>query len=196
MQLAALLNDRYTVKVVDAVAGADDVADVRRNRQSRAPKVLRDAARRRPQNDLYGAFSRQSHRRQNDGVRHACHTDAARNDAAYPSLDFVLRGEPILRCAISLDHLEGHQFERPNSVETLFRKHDATYQPTACRRWSMAIPDLSAIKGLVWRRIRRDRGQSRSSASLISTTCRCRCIICCRCSVIGCRSSRVPSRSS
>ncbi|MFN7981985.1 MAG: radical SAM protein [Vicinamibacterales bacterium] len=154
VQLAALLNDRYTVKVVDAVAERmtwQTFAEiVNRERpkyyvtQLTAPTL---------QNDLYGAFLAKATGAKT--MAFGTHVTPMPRETMrpYPSLDFVLRGEPDLTLRDVIDHLEGHQFDRPEAVATLFRKHDATYQPTALPALVNGDPDLSAIKGLVWRRI-------------------------------------------
>jgi len=71
---------------------------------------------------------------------------------AYPSLDYGLVGEPDLTLRDLIDHLEGNQFDRPESIQTLFRKHDALYQPMALPGGADRSLDLSFMKGLVWRR--------------------------------------------
>jgi anaerobic magnesium-protoporphyrin IX monomethyl ester cyclase len=70
----------------------------------------------------------------------------------YPSLDYGLRGEPDLTLRDVIDHLEGHQFTRPPETETLFRKHDPMYRAAALESLPGGEPDMSHIKGLVWRR--------------------------------------------
>jgi anaerobic magnesium-protoporphyrin IX monomethyl ester cyclase len=152
-QLAALLHPTYTVKVVDAIA--------ERMSWKRFEELLR---RERPkyyvtqltaptlQNDQYGAFLAKAL-----GARtlaFGTHVTPMPRETMrpYPSLDFVLRGEPDLTLRDVIDHLEGRQFDRPQEIETLFRKHDARYQPGALEQVGGADPDLSAITGLVWRR--------------------------------------------
>jgi len=154
VQLAALLSDRYTVKVVDAVAermtwqAFAEIVNRERPKyyitQLTAPTL---------QNDLYGTFLAKA-----AGARtmaFGTHVTPMPRETMrpYPSLDFVLRGEPDLTLRDVIDHLEGHQFDRPESIETLFRKHDATYQPVTLPTLVNGDPDLSVIKGLVWRRI-------------------------------------------
>jgi radical SAM superfamily enzyme YgiQ (UPF0313 family) len=69
----------------------------------------------------------------------------------FPALDFGLRGEPDLTVRDLIDHLEGRQFDRPEAVETLFRKHDPTYQPAKLQAFSDGYTDFSGMRGLVWR---------------------------------------------
>ena len=154
VQLAALLNDRYTVKVVDAVAermtwqAFAEIVNRERPKyyvtQLTAPTL---------QNDLYGAFLAKATGAKT--MAFGTHVTPMPRETMrpYPSLDFVLRGEPDLTLRDVIDHLEGHQFDRPEAVATLFRKHDATYQPTALPALVNGDLDLSAIKGLVWRRV-------------------------------------------
>jgi radical SAM superfamily enzyme YgiQ (UPF0313 family) len=72
--------------------------------------------------------------------------------APYPSLDYGLRGEPDLTLRDVIDHLEGNQFTRPENITTLFQKHDASYEARTLERAADGRPDLSFMKGLVWRR--------------------------------------------
>jgi len=47
----------------------------------------------------------------------------------YPSLDYVLVGEPDLTIHDLLDHLEGKIDEHPPEILRLFDKHDPDYKP-------------------------------------------------------------------
>ena len=148
-QMAALLQPTYSVRVVDAVAERMDWKTfeeiVRKERpryyvtQLTAPTL---------QNDLYGTFLAKLV----GAVTMAFGTHITpmprETLRPYPSLDFGLRGEPDLTLRDLIDHLEGNQFSRPENIETLFKKHDAAYEP---RKFGIGEKDYSFMKGLVWR---------------------------------------------
>jgi radical SAM superfamily enzyme YgiQ (UPF0313 family) len=152
-QMAALLQPTYSVRVVDAVAERMDwktfEALVRKERpryyvtQLTAPTL---------QNDLYGTFLAKTV----GAVTMAFGTHITpmprETLKPYPSLDYGLRGEPDLTLRDLIDHLEGNQFSRPEAIQTLFSKHDATYEPKRLTPLESGQPDLSAMRGLVWRR--------------------------------------------
>jgi radical SAM superfamily enzyme YgiQ (UPF0313 family) len=152
-QQAALLHPTYTVKIIDANAERMDwttfEAIVRRERpkyyitQLTAPTL---------QNDLYGTFLAKTVGATTMAFGTHITPMPRETLAPYPSLDFGLRGEPDLTIRDLIDHLEGQQFTRPDSIETLFRKHDASYQPREVTRLADGSPELPFMKGLVWRR--------------------------------------------
>ena len=102
----------------------------------------------------------------------------------YPALDFVLRGEPELTLRELVDHLEGNQFSRPENIETLFKKHDAAYEP---RKFGIGEKDYSFIRGWSGASAARWWSTRIGRSSPTSTTCRCRCTTCCRSTSTGCR---------
>jgi radical SAM superfamily enzyme YgiQ (UPF0313 family) len=152
-QQAALLHPTYTVKVIDAVAERMDwktfEAIVRRERpkyyvtQLTAPTL---------QNDLYGTFLAKSVGATTMAFGTHITPMPRETLSPYPSLDYGLRGEPDLTLRDLIDHLEGNQFTRPEATEVLFRKHDASYQPREVTKMADGKPDMSFMKGLVWRR--------------------------------------------
>lgn len=152
-QMAALLHPTYSVRVVDAIAERmtwkqfEDILRTERPKyyvtQLTAPTL---------QNDMYGAFLAKGL-----GARtlaFGTHITPMPRETLrpYPALDFGLRGEPDLTLRDVIDHLEGRQFERPPDIETLFRKHDPLYRPAQLSLDADGAPDLTGIKGLVWRR--------------------------------------------
>jgi radical SAM superfamily enzyme YgiQ (UPF0313 family) len=148
-QMAALLHPTYTVKVVDAIGermGWDDFEDLLR--KSRPKYYVTQLTAPTLQNDQYGIFLAKSL-----GARtmaFGTHVTPMPRETMrpFPSLDFVLRGEPDLTLRDVIDHLEGKQFDRPENIQTLFRKHDPVYRPT-----TLTPPtNFEGIKGLAWRR--------------------------------------------
>src|SRR5262245_37624835 len=152
-QMASLLSPSYSVRVVDAIADRMGwkafeqlIRDLRPKyyvTQLTAPTL---------QNDLYGTFLAKAM-----GARtmaFGTHITPMPRETLrpYPSLDFGLRGEPDLTLRDVIDHLEGRQFDRPESIDILFHKHDPAYRPRQIAEGPGGDVDLSAIKGLVWRR--------------------------------------------
>jgi radical SAM superfamily enzyme YgiQ (UPF0313 family) len=66
----------------------------------------------------------------------------------FPSLDFVLVGEPELTLRDLVDALEQRANERSEGIERLFARHDPTYKAKSI---SFESTDLSNMKGLGWR---------------------------------------------
>jgi radical SAM superfamily enzyme YgiQ (UPF0313 family) len=66
----------------------------------------------------------------------------------YPSLDFLLVGEPDLTIRDLLDHLEGKFDQRSAEIQRIFAEHDPMYQHSVQEDGRV---DLSGIKGLAWR---------------------------------------------
>jgi radical SAM superfamily enzyme YgiQ (UPF0313 family) len=74
----------------------------------------------------------------------------------FPALDFVLRGEPEMTFREVIDVLEGRQDSRPDWIQSLIVKTDRRWE-RSCSSDDGAAPELSKVKGLVWR----DRGAIR-----------------------------------
>jgi anaerobic magnesium-protoporphyrin IX monomethyl ester cyclase len=165
-QLAALLHPDYSVEIVDAIPG--------RMRWEAFEQLL---AEKRPRyyvthvtaptltNDMRGTFLARA-----QGARtiafgtHVTPLPRATMEA-YPSLDYVLRGEPELTLRELIDTLEmaegrwtegGRQRDAElwSRLERLFSKADPGWRPA----WQAdPAQPLAAIKGLVWR----DQGELR-----------------------------------
>jgi anaerobic magnesium-protoporphyrin IX monomethyl ester cyclase len=152
-QMAALLHPTYSVRIVDAVAermswsAFEQILRAERPRyyvtQLTAPTL---------QNDLYGTFLAKSVGAVT--MAFGTHITPVPRETLrpYPSLDYGLRGEPDLTVRDLIDHLDGRQAVRPENIETLFRNHDATYRAADPAADGGGRPDLSRIKGLVWRK--------------------------------------------
>jgi anaerobic magnesium-protoporphyrin IX monomethyl ester cyclase len=150
-QMAALLMPDYTVEVVDAIATRTSWAefhDLLRRKQPRyyltqvtAPTLT---------NDMYGAFLAKSVGAQTIAFGTHVTPIPGRTMEAYPSLDYVLRGEPELTLRELIDSLEGREPSEPQIVE-LFRHTDAQWEPLSASE-PRERENLSHVKGLVWRR--------------------------------------------
>src|SRR5262249_44692189 len=152
-QLAALLAPTYTVRVVDAIADAMSWKEFEELlRQERPKYYVTQLTAPTLQNDLYGTFLAKGLGARTLALGTHITPMPRETLRPYPSLDFGLRGEPDLTLRDLIDHLEGKQFDRPESIDILFHKHDPSYRPTTIEASVDGEVELGAIKGLVWRR--------------------------------------------
>lgn len=149
-QMAALLHPTYTVKVVDAIAERMTWPQFIKLLDQYAPKYyLTQVTAPTLENDMYGTFLAK-----NRGARtmaFGTHVTPIPRETLriYPTLDFVLHGEPDLTLRDLVDHLENRMAERPEEIQRLFSRHDPLHTLTAKPNGE---GDLSSIKGLCWRR--------------------------------------------
>jgi len=150
-QLAAMLQPEYSVAVIDAIAERMSWKDFEALVREKAPKYyVTHATAPTLTNDMYGVMLARS-----TGARtiaFGTHVTPMPFDTMrdFPALDFVLRGEPELTLRELVDTLEGRDTDRPGWVTSLFKETDPTWQP-ASRPAEAGEPDLSTIKGLVYR---------------------------------------------
>jgi anaerobic magnesium-protoporphyrin IX monomethyl ester cyclase len=149
-QMAALLYPTYRVKVIDAnaerlgwpefTALLDELRPRYYLTQVTAPTL---------ENDLYGCFLARA--RGARTIAFGTHVTPMPRETLrpYPSLDYVLVGEPDLTIRDLLDHLEGKIDERPPEIAKLFTEHDPAYRPAVDEEGQV---DMAGIKGLAWRR--------------------------------------------
>ena len=147
-QMAAVLRDAYTVKVIDAIGLKLDWPAFRRLLDQYQPKYyLTQVTAPTMENDLYGTFLAKN--RGAKTIAFGTHVtpipvETMRNGA---TLDFVLYGEPDLTIRDLLDHLENKVDQRPASIQVMFDK-EMGYQPS----FVDGKVDLAGIRGLTWRR--------------------------------------------
>lgn len=149
-QMAALLHPTYKVKVVDAIGERMSWSRFRELLDRFAPKYyLTQVTAPTLENDMYGTFLAKS--RGAETLAFGTHVTPIPRETlrSFPSLDYVLYGEPDLTLRDLVDHLEDRVDERPAEIQRLFARHDPTYTPGV--RGS-GERNLSQIKGLVWRR--------------------------------------------
>lgn len=147
-QLAALLHPTYSVKIVDAIAERMSWSEFAKLLDRFAPKYyLTQVTAPTLENDMYGTFLAKS--RGARTIAFGTHVTPVPRETmrAFPSLDYVLYGEPDLTLRDLIDHLEGKVTERPPNIQRLFARHDPDFAPR-----SRDPADLSDVKGLVWRR--------------------------------------------
>ncbi len=148
-QMAALLHPTYKVKIVDANAERMGWEEFTHLIEKYQPKYyLTQVTAPTLENDMYGCFLAKA--RGVITIAFGTHVTPIPRESLrpYPSLDYVLVGEPDLTIRDLLDHLEGKIGERSEEIEQLFRKHDPTYVPAIGADGSV---DLQGIKGLAWR---------------------------------------------
>ena len=148
-QMAALLMDSYTLKIIDANAekiGWSEFTTLIEKYQPRyyftqvtAPTL---------ENDMYGCFLAKA--RGAKTIAFGTHVTPIPKESLrpFPSLDFVLVGEPDLTIRDLLDHLEGRIEQRSALIKKLFDEHDPFYKPAIREDGSV---DMYGIKGLAWR---------------------------------------------
>jgi anaerobic magnesium-protoporphyrin IX monomethyl ester cyclase len=148
-QMAAILSPTYKVGVVDANAErmgwGEFVGEIERYEpkyyvtQVTAPTL---------ENDMYGCFLARARGAKTIGFGTHVTPIPVETMRAYPSLDYVLVGEPDLTLRDLIDHLEGKVEERPEGVERLFASHDEGYRPSVGEG---GVVEMGGIKGLAWR---------------------------------------------
>ncbi len=148
-QMAALLQPTYSLKVIDANAERIGWGEFSQLIERYQPKYyLTQVTAPTLENDMYGCFL--AHARGAKTIAFGTHVTPIPRETMrpYPSLDFVLVGEPDLTLRDLLDHLERKIDERPPSIQKLFADHDPSYSPSLDGEGNV---DLHGIKGLAWR---------------------------------------------
>lgn len=148
-QMAALLEPTYKVVVVDAIAERMSWPRFMELLEKHAPKFyLTQVTAPTLENDMYGTFLAKS--RGARTIAFGTHVTPLPRETlrSFPTLDFVLLGEPDLTLRDLVDCLEKRTLERSEEVTRLFATHDLSYNALA--NWT-STGDLSHIKGLVWR---------------------------------------------
>jgi anaerobic magnesium-protoporphyrin IX monomethyl ester cyclase len=149
-QMAALLEPPYSVGVIDANAERMSWDEFRQELDRLQPKYyLTQVTAPTLENDMYGCFLARA--RGAKTIAFGTHVTPIPRETmrAFPSLDFVLMGEPDITLRDLVDHLEGKLGDRSEMIETLFRKHDPAYQDGGAAASEVGLAD---VKGLVWRR--------------------------------------------
>jgi len=149
-QMAALLHDAYKLAIIDANAERMGWPEFTKLLERYQPKYyLTQMTAPTLENDMYGCFL--AHARGAKTIAFGTHVTPIPRESMrpYPSLDFVLVGEPDLTIRDLLDNLEGKIDQRPEHIRRIFERHDPSYQPAIGEDGSL---DMHAIKGLAWRK--------------------------------------------
>jgi len=150
-QMAALMMPDYTVEIVDAIATRMTWPEFHEFLRRKQPRYyLTQVTAPTLTNDMYGALLARSLGAKTMAFGTHVTPIPGRTMEAYPSLDFILRGEPELTLRELVDSLEGYEPKEPQVIK-LFRKTDPEWEPlSACE--TRGPGDLNHVKGLVWRR--------------------------------------------
>lgn len=148
-QMAALLQPPYTVGIIDANAERLGWPEFARLLDEYQPKYyLTQVTAPTLENDMYGCFLAKARGAQT--IAFGTHVTPIPRETMrpYPTLDYILLGEPDLTIRDLLDHLENRIAERQPPIQKLFADHDPVYQPAIDAAGNV---DMQRIKGLVWR---------------------------------------------
>lgn len=148
-QMAALLHPTYKLKIIDANAERMGWVEFAELIDKYQPKYyLTQVTAPTLENDIYGCFLAKS--RGAVTIAFGTHVTPIPRESMrpYPSLDYVLVGEPDLTIRDLLDHLEGKLDERSEEIKHLFLEHDPSYSPAINEDGEVL---LGEIKGLAWR---------------------------------------------
>ena len=149
-QMAALLHDAYKVAIIDANAERMGWPEFTKQLDHYQPKYyMTQLTAPTLENDMYGCFL--AHARGAKTIAFGTHVTPIPRESMrpYPSLDYVLVGEPDLTIRDLLDHLEGKIDQRPEHIRVIFERHDPSYRPAFSEDGSL---DMHGIKGLAWRK--------------------------------------------
>jgi radical SAM superfamily enzyme YgiQ (UPF0313 family) len=148
-QMAALLHPTYKVKIVDANAERMGWQEFAKLIDKYQPKYyMTQVTAPTLENDMYGCFLAKS--RGVTTIAFGTHVTPIPHESMrlYPSLDFVLVGEPDLLIRDLLDNLEGKIEQRSEETKKLFMDHDPSYEPATSE---VGTVNMHKIKGLAWR---------------------------------------------
>lgn len=146
-QMAAMLRDKYTVKVIDAIGSKIGWVEFTDLLDRYQPKYyLTQVTAPTLENDMYGTFLAKN--RGAKTIAFGTHVtpipiETLRSSA---TLDFVLFGEPDLTIRDLVDHLEGNTGNRPEHIKKIFDKEMA-YTPAV----EDGVFDMHGIRGIAWR---------------------------------------------
>jgi anaerobic magnesium-protoporphyrin IX monomethyl ester cyclase len=148
-QMAAVLLPDYSVKVIDAIAERMDWDSFRQEIDKYLPKYyLTQVTAPTLENDMYGTFLASA--RGAKTIAFGTHVTPIPQETlrAYPSLDFVLYGEPDLTLRDLIDHLECRIEQRSEELRGVFERQP-NYKPAIREDGSV---DMDNILGIAWRK--------------------------------------------
>jgi len=148
-QMAALLVPDYQVKIIDAIGERMDWPAFTRALDKYSPKYyLTQVTAPTLENDMYGTFLARA--RGAKTIAFGTHVTPIPQETlrAFPTLDYVLFGEPDLTIRDLLDHLEGKIEQRSPEMKHIFEKQ--TGYRAALKEDGLL--DMHQIAGVAWRR--------------------------------------------
>ncbi len=147
--MAACLHPDYKVEIVDAVATRMGWPEFQELLAKKRPRYyLTQVTAPTLTNDMYGVFLAKSKGAKTIAFGTHVTPNTLNTMTEFPSLDFILRGEPELTLRELLDALDGKTGQN-EKMEVLIQKADPTRLPIPAEK--VAQGDLSSIKGLSWR---------------------------------------------
>lgn len=147
-QMAAILMPDYSVKIIDAIAERMSWETFRQKLDKYRPKYyLTQVTAPTLENDMYGAFLARARGAKTIAFGTHVTTIPGETLRAYPSLDFVLFGEPDLTLRDLIDHLEGKIEQRSDEITHLFQKQMG-YQTSISLEGEL---EFQRIQGVAWR---------------------------------------------
>jgi radical SAM superfamily enzyme YgiQ (UPF0313 family) len=146
-QMAAILQDQYSVKVLDCIGSKINWKEFTTLLNHYQPKYyLTQVTAPTLENDMYGTFLAKN--RGAKTMAYGTHVTPIPVETmkGFSTLDFVLYGEPDLTIRDLLDHLEGKLNQRPPQIQRIFEKENG-YKSSIVE----GSVDLHGIRGIVWR---------------------------------------------
>ena len=148
-QMAAMLYPEHSVAVIDANAERMGWPAFAKKLDELKPKYyMTQVTAPTLENDMYGCFLAKARGAQT--IAFGTHVTPIPRETMrpYPSLDYILLGEPDLTIRDLLDVLEGKVDQRPENIQKIFNDHDPMYEPAYNEDGTV---NMRKIKGLVWR---------------------------------------------
>jgi anaerobic magnesium-protoporphyrin IX monomethyl ester cyclase len=148
-QMAAVLVPDYKVKIIDAIGERMSWETFTKQLDKYQPKYyMTQVTAPTLENDMYGTFLARS--RGAKTIAFGTHVTPIPRETlrAFPSLDFVLYGEPDLTIRDLVDHLENRVQQRSPELKAVFDKQMG-YRPALKEDGSL---DLQQIAGIAWRK--------------------------------------------
>jgi anaerobic magnesium-protoporphyrin IX monomethyl ester cyclase len=158
-QHAAMLEPDYSFQIIDAIAERMTWKEFEEKLRAASPKYyFTQCTAPTLTNDMYGVMLAKSLGATT--MAFGTHVTAMPTESLrdFPSLDFVIRGEPELTFREVIDVLEGRQGTRPEWVQELIEKTDPKWERSP-EPVDGEQTDLSRVKGLIWR----DHGKIRTT---------------------------------
>ena len=148
-QMAAMLYPEHSVAVIDANAERMGWPAFAKKLDELKPKYyMTQVTAPTLENDMYGCFLAKARGAQT--IAFGTHVTPIPRETMrpYPSLDYILLGEPDLTIRDLMDVLEGKVDQRPENIQKIFNDHDPMYEPAYNEDGTV---NMRKLKGLVWR---------------------------------------------
>ncbi len=146
-QLAAILRDQYTLKVIDCIGSHINWKTFTELLEKYQPKYyLTQVTAPTLENDMYGTFLAKNRGAQTIAFGTHVTPIPVETMRGFSTLDYVLYGEPDLTIRDLLDHLEGKTDRRSPDIQRMFAK-----EPGYVLAIVDGVLDLHRVRGIAWR---------------------------------------------